>query len=120
MSVNDAQVSEALEASLVTVQQALASVDLSSATPFQLSPVAAVVNEEIAIIQDLIAEYDADMITTSVAGIVPGSPAPTLWPILLNQVADSVLITQLLTALGYLQRLAINLSEATGTISASA
>lgn len=115
MSVDSAKVAAMVQASLSAVQAAIAAVpggDISAATPFQLKPVADAVNAEVAVLQSAIAQYDADIITTSTAGMVTGQPAPTLWPVLLNQVADSVLIAQLLDALGYMQRLAVNLSQA--------
>lgn len=122
MSVDAKSIAAALQASLATVQAAAAGVgDLASATPFQLAPVAAAVNTEISSLQTAIAEFDADIITDSIAGVVPAAlPAPNVWPVLLNQAADSVLIAQLLTALGYLQRLALNLSQAAGAAGASA
>jgi hypothetical protein len=63
------------------------------------------------VLQNAIALFDADIITTSVGGIVPGVPAPTLWVPFLNQVSDSQQIAALLNALGYLQRLATNLAQ---------
>jgi hypothetical protein len=115
MSVNQPAISAQLSTSLAAVNAALANVpDLSTATPFALAPVAAAVKAEIAVLQGAIAQFDADIITDSVAGIVSGVPAPTLWPVLLNQASDSAQIAVLLNALGYLQRLAKNLAEATG------
>lgn len=115
MAVNQSAISAQLSSSLAAVNAALAAVpDISTATPFALAPVAAAVAAEIAVLQDAIAQFDADIITTSFAGIVPGVPAPTLWPVLLQQVSDSQQIATLLNALGYLQRLATNLAQATG------
>lgn len=115
MTVNQSTISAQLATSLAAVQAALAAVpDIATATPFALAPVVAAVNSEIAVLQDSIAQFDADIITSSVAGIVPGVPAPTLWPLLLQQVSDSEQIAVLLNALGFLQRLSTNLSEATG------
>lgn len=115
MAVDQATISDQLATSLATVQAALAAVpDIETATPFALAPVAAAVASEIAVLQSAIALFDADIITTSVAGVVAGQPAPTIWPVLLNQVSDSQQISTLLNGLGYLQRLATNLSQATG------
>lgn len=115
MTVNQSAISTQLATSLAAVQAALAAVpDIETATPFALAPVAAAVNAEIATLQNAIASFDADIIVTSVAGVVSGQPAPTLWPVLLNQVSDSQQISTVLNALGYLQRLATNLSQATG------
>lgn len=115
MSVNQTAISAQLATSLAAVNAALAAVpDISTATPFELQPVAAAVTAETATLQAAIALFDADIITTSVAGVVAGQPAPTLWPVLLNQVSDSQQLATLLNALGYLQRLATNLAQAAG------
>jgi hypothetical protein len=115
MSVDQSAVSAQLATSLAAVNAALAAVpDISIATPFALAPVAAAVAAEITTLQNAIAQFDADIIVTSVAGIVPGVPAPTLWPILLNQISDSAQISTLCNALGYLQRLSANLAQAVG------
>jgi hypothetical protein len=115
MAVNQAAISAQLAISLAAVNAALAAVpDISTATPFALRPVAAAVSAEIAALQSAIAQFDADIITTSVAGVVAGQPAPTIWPVLLKQVSDSMQLATLFNALGYLQRLATNLAQATG------
>jgi hypothetical protein len=115
VSVNQAAISAQLAASIAAVTAALASVGtISTATPFALAPVAAAVSNEIATLQAAIAQFDADIVTSSVAGMVAGQPAPTLWPLLLAQAADSQQLAVLLNALGYLQRLATNLAQATG------
>ena len=115
MSVDQIAISAQLATSLAAVNAALAAVpDIETATPFQLQPVAAAVAAEIATLQSAISLFDADIITTSVAGVVPGVPAPTIWPVLLQQISDSAQIATLLNALGYLQRLATNLAQATG------
>jgi hypothetical protein len=112
MAVNQAAISAQLATSLATVNAALAAVpDLETASPFVLAPIAAAVASEIAVLQNAIDLFDADIITDSVAGIVPGVPAPTLWAPFLNQVSDSAQIAVLLNALGYLQRLATNLAQ---------
>jgi hypothetical protein len=116
VAVNQSAISTQLATSLAAVNAALAGApDLSTATPFALRPVAAAVAAEIAALESAIAEFDADIITTSVAGVLPGNPPPTTWPVLLNQVSDSAQEAALLNALGYLQRLATNLAQATGT-----
>lgn len=113
MSVNQGAISALLQAALAAVQAAIANAgDISAATPFALAPVATAVAAEIATLQSAIALIDADMITSSVAGVVTGSPAPTIWPVLLNQASDSAQISTLLNALGYLQRLSANLEQA--------
>jgi hypothetical protein len=115
MVVNQAAISAQLQAAQIAVQTAIANAGtISTATPFALAPVAAAVAAEIATLQNAIAQYDADIITGSVAGMVSGPPAPTLWPVLLAQIADSTQIAVLLNALGYLQRLSSNLAQATG------
>jgi hypothetical protein len=115
MAVNQAPISTQVQAALSAVQAAIATVgDIDTATPFELQPVVAAVNAELAVLQSAIAAFDADIITTSVAGMVAGLPAPTLWPILVSQQSDSAQIATLLNALGYLQRLAKNLAQATG------
>jgi hypothetical protein len=112
VSVDQAAISAQLATSLATVNAALAAVpDIETATPFELAPVAAAVASEIAVLQNAIDLFDADIITDSVGGIVPGVPAPTLWVPLLNQVSDSQQIAVLLNALGYLHRLATNLAQ---------
>jgi hypothetical protein len=112
MAVNQAAISASLATSLAAVNAALSAVpDLSTATPFVLAPIAAAVAAEIATLQSAIDAFDADIITTSVAGVTAGQPAPTQWAVLLNQVSDSQQIAALLNALGYLQRLATNLSQ---------
>lgn len=115
MRVNQSAISAQLATSLAAVQAAIAAVpDIETATPFALQPVVAAVSAEIAVLQSAVAQFDADIIVTSFAGIVAGQPAPTLWRVLLNQVSDSQQISTLLNALGYLQRLATNLAQATG------
>jgi hypothetical protein len=115
MAVNQSTISAQLATSLAAVQAAISAVpDLSTATPFALAPVAAAVAAEIATLQNAVAQFDADIVTTSVAGVTAGQPAPTQWAVLLNQVSDSQQIAALLNALGYLQRLATNLAQATG------
>lgn len=115
MAVDQAAFAAQLESSLAAVQAAVAAAGtISTASPFALAAVTQAVNAEIANLESAIAAYDADIITTSVAGVVAGPPAPTIWPILLNQVDDSVLLTRLINALGYLQRLSTNLAQATG------
>ena len=115
MAVNQDAIATQVQAALTSVQSAIAAAGtLSTATPFALAPAAAAVAAAVSTVQNAIAAFDADMITTSVAGMVVGSPPPVLWPILLNQVSDSQQIAVLLDALGYLQRLATNLAEATG------
>lgn len=115
MSVNQDLITAQLATSLAAVQAAIASVpDIQTATPFALAPVVAAVSNEIATLQSAIAQFDADIITTSVAGIIAGQPAPTMWSTLLNQMSDSQQLAALLNALGYLQRLATNLAQATG------
>lgn len=112
MSVDQAAISAQLATSLAAVNAALAAVpDIETATPFALAPIAAAVASEIAVLQNAIDLFDADIITSSVAGIVPGAPAPTLWVPFLNQVSNSAQIATLLNALGYLQRLAANLAQ---------
>jgi hypothetical protein len=112
VSVNQSAISAQLATSLAAVNAALAAVpDIETATPFALQPVAAAVQAEIATLQSAIALFDADIIVTSVAGVLPGVPAPTIWPVLLQQISDSAQIAVLLNALGYLQRLATNLSQ---------
>ena len=115
MSVNQPLLALQLQAALAAVQAAVSAAgDLSTATPFALQGVVAAINAEVATVQSAIATIDADIITTSVAGMVAANPAPTLWPILVSQAADSVQEATLLNGLGYLQRLAKNLSWATG------
>jgi hypothetical protein len=115
VSVNQAAISTQLATSLAAVQAALSAVpDIETATPFALQPVVTAVAAEISVLQSAIAQFDADIIVTSVAGVVAGQPAPTLWAVLLNQVSDSQQLATLLNALGYLQRLATNLAQATG------
>ena len=112
MAVDQAAISAQLATSLAAVNAALAAVpDLETATPFELAPIAAAVASEIVVLQNAIDLFDADIITDSVAGIVPGVPAPTLWAPFLSQVSDSQQIAVLLNALGYLQRLATNLAQ---------
>jgi hypothetical protein len=112
MAVDQASINAQLQASLATVQAAIAAVgDISTASPFALTPVVAAIDAEIATLQDAIDEFDADIITTSVAGVVTGSPAPTIWPVLLSQASDSEQIANLLNALGYLQRLSKNIAQ---------
>lgn len=115
MTVNSAAISAQLQSMLAAVQASIASVGtLSTATPIVLAPVVSAVNAGIATLQSAIATYDADIITTSIAGMIAGKPAPTLWPFLLAQSDDSNQIAVLLNALGYLQRISKNLAEATG------
>jgi hypothetical protein len=112
MAVNQSVISAQLATSLAAVQAAISAVpDLSTATPFALAPVAAAVAAEITTLQSAIDAFDADIITTSVAGVTAGQPAPTQWAVLLNQVSNSAQISTLLNALGYLQRLAANLNQ---------
>lgn len=111
MAVDQAAISLQLQASLAAVNAAIDSVgDISTATPFALAPAAAAVTAEIATLQSAIDEFDTDIITSSVAGVVSGVPAPTIWPVLLAQASDSEQIATLVNALGYLQRLAKNLN----------
>lgn len=115
MSIDQAAIAAQLDASLAAVNTALATVgDIATATPFALAPVAAAVAAEITTLQNAVALFDGDIVTTSFAGMIAGNPAPTLWPVLLNQVSDSQQLGTLLNALGYLQRLATNLAQATG------
>jgi hypothetical protein len=112
VSVDQTAISAQLATSLAAVNAAVAAVpDLETASPFVLAPIAAAVASEIAVLQSAIDLFDADIITDSVAGIVPGVPAPTLWVPFLNQVSNSAQISTLLNALGYLQRLAANLAQ---------
>lgn len=113
MAVNQSAIASQLATSLAAVQAAIDGVDdISTATPFALQPVAAAVTAEIAVLQAAADAFDADVITSSVAGVVAGQPAPTMWAVLLNQASDSAQLATLLHALGYLQRLATNLSQA--------
>lgn len=112
MAVNQSAIATQLQASLATINAALATIgSLATATPFALAPVAAAVTSEIATLEAAIDELDADMVTDSVAGVVSGQPSPVIWPVLLNQGSDSAQISTLMNALGYLQRLASNLSQ---------
>jgi hypothetical protein len=112
MSVNQSAISTMLATSLAAVQAAIDAVDdISTASPFALQPVATAVASEIVTLQNAVALFDADIITTSVAGVVAGQPAPTMWAVLLNQASDSAQLATLLTAMGYLQRLATNLAQ---------
>jgi hypothetical protein len=115
MAVHTLAISTQLQAALAAVTAAIAAAGtISTATPFALAPVAAAVSAEIATVQSAIAAFDADIATSSFAGLAAGNPPPTMWPLLLTQVSDSQQIAVLLNALGYLQRMAINLAEATG------
>lgn len=112
MAVNQSLISAQLATSLSAVQAAIDAVDdISTASPFELQPVATAVAAEIVVLQNAVALFDADIITTSVAGVVAGQPAPTMWAVILNQVSDSAQLATLLHALGYLQRLSTNLAQ---------
>ncbi len=115
MAVDQAAIAASVQAALAKVKAAIAGVGtISTATPFALAPVAAAVSAEIATLEDAIAAYDGDIITSNVAGMVAGTPAPMLQATLIEQVSDSQQIGTLLAALGYLRRIATNLAQATG------
>ena len=115
MAVDQAGIATSVQAALAKVKAAIAGVgSISTATPFALAPVAAAVSAEIATLEAAISTFDDDIVTSSIAGMVERTPAPMLQATLLEQVSDSQQIATLLAALGYLQRLATNLAQATG------
>jgi hypothetical protein len=65
---------------------------VATASPFVLAPVAAAVAAEITTLHSAIANFEADIAMSSFAGMIAGSPAPTLWPVFLSQESDAAQI----------------------------
>lgn len=117
-NINATPISVALTAELAAVNaQLLLIPSLQNATATQIVPLYKTVVAMLNTLNAAITQYDADIITTNVAGLAPNVAAPQLWPILLNQENDSLQIATLLNMLGYVARIKTNLQS---TLSSSA
>ena len=87
---------------------------LQEATPITLRTVYAAVQNALAPFDSAIAAYDADIITTSVGGVILGTAAPTLASILLTQSTDVGQQSLAVIGRAYVARAAVNVLNSPG------
>lgn len=115
MAVDQTAISAEIAARLATVNAAIdAATPLRTATPLTLAPVRTAVAGALTAIGDGIAALEGEIVTDSLAGVVTGTPAPVIWPVLMGQAVDIEQLTRLVEARSYLGRVAANLAGATG------
>jgi hypothetical protein len=115
MAVDQAAIAADVGAKIAAASAAIAAASpLRTATPVALAPARSAVAAAVASIESGIAAIDGDIETDSFAGIVSGTPAPLLWPVLLAQMSDCAQLSRLIEARAYLGRVAANLAGATG------
>jgi len=88
--------------------------DLQDATPVVLATIYAAVLNALAPFEAAIAATDADIITTSVGGVVSGQPSPFLSATLLEQTLDVEQQARLIIAASYVTRVGANVFSSPG------
>jgi hypothetical protein len=87
---------------------------LRTASPLILSTLVTVVDDSLTAINAAIGKLDTEIRTDSVAGMVAGTPAPDLWPVLVRQAYDSRQMAVLLNTRAYAARANVNVENAPG------
>lgn len=115
MAVNQAATAAQLTAAVAAVNAAIAAVGvLQDASPEALGGVYTAVQSAVAAFEGAVAAYDADIDTTSLGGVVPGSPVPLMVASLLEQAGDVTQQAVLVVAAAYVSRVGVNVLNAPG------
>lgn len=115
MSVDQTATAAQLTAAIAAVNASISTVGtLQNDSPVVLATVYAAVQSALVPFDNAIAAYDADIDTTTVAGVVAGIPVPQMISTLLVQAGDVAQQAILVVARSFVSRVGINVANAPG------
>jgi hypothetical protein len=115
MAMDQLEVAGEIGDSLTTVLATVSTIGtLQTASPLILSTLITVMGDSLAAINAAISQLDTEIITDSVAGMVAGTPAPDLWPVLVAQANDSRQMALFLNVRAYAGRAQTNTAMSPG------
>ena len=115
MAVNQLPLANAMTASVATLQAVLtAAGPLANLTLPELAPVRAAAQAALPPFAAAITALDADIPTSSFAGMVVGNPVPALVTALQTTATEVSQLAVAVTAQAYITRISVNIGNATG------